>query len=115
MAPLKSIAHRLTLRKFGQNALAQPEASSIFKQKPTFRVYAGLTMVGFTTLFGLPTLALLGYLSAKLSKPMIIAVGGPVVIALVHILFGVGIYLVGRNYAKEILLRLTKRFLEKYG
>jgi hypothetical protein len=34
---------------------------------------------------------------------MKIAVGGPVVILRVHILFGVGVYLAGQNYAVKIL------------
>jgi len=45
---------------------------------------------------------------------MIIAVGGPVVLLLVHIMFGVGVYLAGKNYALEVLQWATKRFLQKY-
>jgi hypothetical protein len=41
-------------------------------------------------LTGLPGLALLGYLSVKLSEPMIIGIGGPVV-------FGLGVYLAGQS------------------
>jgi hypothetical protein len=50
-----------------------------------------------------------------MGKPMIIAVGGPVVWVLVHITFGLGVYLAGQNYAIEALLLLTKRFLEKHA
>jgi hypothetical protein len=50
----------------------------------------------------------------KLSKPMTIAVGGPAVIILVHIVFGVGVYLAGQNYASKVLQWATKRFLQKY-
>lgn len=115
VAPLMSMARRLARSNFGQNALAHSDALSFLRQKPTLRVYAGLILVGFSFLFGMPVLALLGYLSVKMSEPMIIAVGGPVVLVLVHVIFGVGIYLAGRNYAKEALLWLTKRFLEKYA
>jgi hypothetical protein len=66
-------------------------------------------------LTGLPALAFLSYLSVKLSKPMTIAVGGPVVVLLVHILFGVGVYMAGQNYAVKVLQRATKRFLQKYA
>jgi hypothetical protein len=66
-------------------------------------------------LISLPALAFLTYLSVKLTKPIIIAVGGPVVFILVHIMFGVGVYLAGNNYALEILHWATKRFLQKYG
>jgi hypothetical protein len=51
----------------------------------------------------------------KLSKPMTIAVGGPVVILLVHIMFGVGVYLAGQNFASEVLQWATKRFLQKFA
>jgi hypothetical protein len=71
--------------------------------------------MALSALTGLPALALLGYLSVRTGKPMIIAVGGPVVFVLVHIVFGLGVYLAGQNYAIEALLWLTKRFLEKHA
>ena len=115
MALLKSTARRLAQTKFGQKALSKPDGLSILKQKPTPRVYGGLALMALSWLIGLPAVAFLGYLAAKMSKPMIIAVGGPVVFVLVHIMFGVGVYLAGQNYAKEALLWATKRFLEKYA
>jgi hypothetical protein len=51
----------------------------------------------------------------KASKPMIIAAGGPVVILLVHIVFGVGVYLAGKNYVMQTLLWATKQFLRKFA
>ncbi|MCG2687643.1 hypothetical protein L6260_02450, partial [Candidatus Parcubacteria bacterium] len=62
----------------------------------------------------LPALAFLSYLSVKLTKPMIIAIGGPVVFLLVHIMFGAGVYLTGNNYVLEMLHWVTKRFIQKY-
>jgi hypothetical protein len=50
-----------------------------------------------------------------MSKAIIIAVGGPVVFGLGHIMFGVGVYLAGKNYAMKVLLWATRRFLEKYS
>ena len=86
----------------------------ILKQKPTIRVYGGLALMALSYLIGLPALAFVSYLSVKMSKVMIIAVGGPVVFGLVHIMFGVGVYLAGQNYAVELLQWATKRFLQKY-
>ena len=110
-----SMARRLSRSKFGQKALDQPDTLIFLKQKPTLRVYAGLILAGFSFLFGLPVLALLGYLSVKMSEPKIIVVGGPVVFVMAQVIFGLGIYLAGRKYAKEALLWLVKRFLEKYA
>jgi len=114
MAPLTSLSRRLTRTHFGQKALAQPDGLGFLKQKPTPRVYVGLGLVALSYLIGLPTLALLGYLALKLSMPMIIAVGGPVFFVLVHVVTGVGAYLAGRNYTKELLLWVTKRFMQRY-
>jgi hypothetical protein len=113
---LRFLARRLARTKFGQKALSQPENGlSFLKQKPGTRVYLGLALITISCLTGLPALAFLGYLSVKVRKPMIIAAGAPAVFLLVHIVFGVGVYLAGQNYAKEMLLWATKRFLQKFA
>ncbi len=111
---IRSIACRIAQTKFGQKSLSNPDRLSILKQQPGKRVYIGLVLMAMSFLSGLPALAFLSYLSVKLSKPMTIAVGGPVVIILVHIVFGVGVYLAGQNYASKMLQWATKRFLQKY-
>ena len=115
MSFLRSFARKLAQTKFGQKSLSEPDGLSILKQRPGTRVYVGLVLMAMSFLISLPTLAFLSYLSVKISKPMIIAVGGPVVILLVHIMFGVGVYLAGQNYAAKVLRWATKRFLQKYA
>lgn len=115
MAPFHAMASKLARTKFGQKALTQSDGLNILKQKPTLRVYGGLTLMALSYLTGLPTLAFLSYLSVKKGLPLLIAVGGPVVFGLAHILFGIGVYLAGQNYAKETLLWVTNRFLKKYA
>jgi hypothetical protein len=112
---LRYAARKLAQTKFGQESLNKPDALSSLKKKPGARVYVGLTLMVMSFLISLPALAFLGYLSSKWSKPMTIAVGGPVVIILVHIMFGVGVYLAGQNYAKLFLQWAAKRFLQKYA
>ena len=115
MVLLRSFARKLEQTKFGQKSLTKPDGLSILKQQPGARVYVGLVLLVMSFLISLPALAFLTYLSVKLTKPIIIAVGGPVVFILVHIMFGVGVYLAGNNYALEMLHWATKRFLHKYG
>lgn len=115
MALLRLFASRLAQTKFGQKSLAKPEGLSILKQQPGKRVYVGLTLLAMSYLIGLPALLFLSYLSVKLNKPLIIVVGGPIFFLLVHMLFGVGVYLAGQNYAVEVLHWATKRFLRKYA
>ena len=115
MSLIRSLARKLAQTKFGQKSLSNPDGLSLLKQQPGKRVYFGLALIAMSFLLGLPALAFLSYLSVKLSKPMTIAVGGPAVIILVHIMFGVGVYLAGQNYASEVLQCATKRFLQKYA
>ena len=115
VARLSSVARRLARTRFGQRALTQPDRPGILKQQRTKRVYGGLTLMALSALAGLPALALLSYLSVRLGKPMIIAIGGPAVLVLVHIIFALGVYLAGQNYVIEALLWVTKRFLEKHA
>ena len=115
MSLLRSFARRLAQTRFGQTSLTQPNGLSIFNQQPGTRVYVGLVLMAMSFIISLPALAFLGYLSVKWGKPMTIAVGGPVVILAVHILFGVGVYLSGQNYAVKVLQWAIKRFLQKYA
>ena len=113
MSLLRPIARKLAQTKFGQKSLNESDGLSIFKQKPGMRVYIGIGLMIISCLVSLPALAFLSYLSVKLSNPMIIAIGGPGVVLVVHIMFGVGVYLAGQNYALKLLQWATKRFLEK--
>ena len=115
MTPFNSMARRLAQTKFGQKALTHPDGPGILKPKPTPRVYCGLALMALSYLTGLPALAFLSYLAVKMRKPMIIAFGGPVILGLVHIMFGVGVYLAGKNYAMAALLWAAKQFLKKYA
>ena len=114
MALIKSFAIRLAKTKFGQTSLTKSESLHVLMPKPSIRVYVGLGLLVMSCLISLPILAFLGYLSLNMSKPVIIAVGGPVVLILVHIMFGLGVYLAGQNYAIEFLHWATIRFLKKY-
>lgn len=115
MVLLRSFARWLAQTRFGQKSMTRPDGLSNLKQQPGTRVYAGIVLLVVSYLIGLPALAFLSYLSVKLNKPMIIAVGGPVVFLLVHSMFGLGVYLAGQNYVMEVLLCATRRFLQKYA
>ena len=114
MSLLRTFAHKLANTTFGQKSMAKADIQSILKQQPSMRVYVGLFITTISCFISLPALAFLTYLSVKLSKPVIVAIGGPIVFLLVHIMFGYGVYLSGKNYAKEVLQVATKRFLQKH-
>ncbi len=115
MLTLGSMARRLARTRFGQRALTRPDGLGILERKPTVRVYGGVALMAISVLTGLPSLALLSYLSVRMSDPRIIAIGGPVSFVAVHVMFGAGVYLAGQNYASQALLWATKRFLQKHA
>lgn len=114
MSLMKSFAQWLGQTKFGQKSLAKPDELVIFKKNPGLKFYTGLVLIALSFLISLPTLALLSYLAMELNKPLIIAIGGPGVFIFVHIIFALGVYLSGKNYALEILQWVIKRFLQKF-
>ena len=83
MALLKSFARSLEKSKFSQKALTKSDELSIWKQQPGGRVYIGIILMVLSYLLGLPVLTILSYLSVKLSKPMTIIVGGPLVFLII--------------------------------
>ena len=101
--------------KLGQKSLEQPIDISIFHQKPDLRVYIGLALFILSFITSVPGIALLSFLSIKLEQPLIVAIGTPVVIIVAHIMFALGIFLAGKNYAKDMLYWSVKQFIEKYG
>jgi hypothetical protein len=114
-AVLQNLANRTRQTKLGQRALAQPDGLVFLKEKPAPRFYAGLALMVLSYLVSLPALALCGYLAARLAEPWIALAGVPAVFIAVHLLFVLGAYLAGSNYARNAFLWATKRFVQKYA
>jgi len=110
------LARRLARTAFGQKALSRPDGRlSLLQRKPGTRVYIGLALITSSCLACLPALAFLSYLSVKVSKPIMLVVGGPVIFIVAHMIFGAGVFLAGQNFAMEMLLWTTKRFLRRFA
>jgi hypothetical protein len=66
----------------------------------------GVALVVASYLLGWPTVALAGALAARLGEPLLIAVGGPALLAIAHLAFAVGSWLAGGD---RVLARLRRR------
>jgi hypothetical protein len=110
-----AVARRLAKTKFGKRALAAPDDPGLFKQRPSPRVLSGLVLTGLSLVVMWPALGVCGYLAASMDEPLIIVIGGPVVVGLVHLMFAAGVYLAGGNYAKTALFWATNRFINRYA
>jgi hypothetical protein len=83
------------------------EAASLVPQPPSpRRRLLGVALVAASYLLGWPAVALAGVLAARLGEPLLIAVGGPALLAVAHVAFAVGSWLAGGD---RMLARLRRR------
>jgi hypothetical protein len=83
------------------------EGASVVPQPPSSRRRVlGVALVVASYLLGWPTVALAGALAARLGEPLLIAVGGPALLAIAHLAFAVGSWLAGGD---RVLARLRGR------
>ena len=108
---------RQTIVKFAatayvHSAMEEKADLSAFKEKPTPVILAGIFAIGFSFVIGWPAVASLGVLSVKLHNPWIVAVGGPLIYGLSHLVFLLGMYLSGAVYSLIFLRWLTRITME---
>ena len=117
MNPVKAIGSRIAaclLRaRFVREACEEKADLSGMRSKPTFRVKAGLGLMGFSYIIGWPAVGLLAWISLSMREPLIIVIGGSVIYVLSNIVFMTGSYLAGAHYAKVFLRWATRRLVER--
>jgi hypothetical protein len=98
---------------FVQKAIEEQADLRAFKKKPTPRIIFGITAICFSFVIGWPAVAALGTLSIYLGKPVIAAVGGPLVYGMSHLVFMLGMYLAGAEYSLIFFRWATRIAVEK--
>ena len=73
----------------------------------------GIVVMALSYIIGWPAVAGLGALSYYMKKPLILAVGGPMVYGLSHLVFMLGMYLAGTAYMLIFFRWLTRIGMEK--
>lgn len=110
---IKRLANRISKTNYVQSAIEDQADLEAFRQKPTKRIVVGLIIIGISYIIGWPAVGALGMLSIYMEKPLILAVGGPAVYGLSHLVFILGAYLAGADYAKAIFRWATRVGIEK--
>ena len=111
---LKLLAHRLSRTQFAQTAIKDQADLETFKQKPSMRIIVGLVIIGISYTIGWPAVGALGVVSMYLEEPLILAIGGPVVYGFSHLVFILGAYLAGADYAKAFFRWSTRVLIERF-
>ncbi len=95
--------------------MAETTSLSALFAKPTPKVWAGLGLIGVSYVIGWPAVGLLALIAFHTGEPMILAIGGPLVYGLSHLVFIAGFYLAGSYYAPSFLRWATRKAIEKMG
>jgi hypothetical protein len=102
------LLERLAETNYVRKAIEERADLSAFQERPSVRVLLGVFAMGFSYVIGWPAISALGALAVYLKKPLLIAIGGPLLYGLSHLVFMLGMYLSGAKYSK-IFLRWAAR------
>ena len=88
-----NIIKKIAETRYVRSAIEDQADLSAFKEKPSMRIIIGLSVMGFSYIIGWPAISALGIVSVYLNKPLLIAIGGPLLYGLSHLVFMLGMYL----------------------
>jgi len=108
-----NIIKRIAETKYARSAIKDKADLSAFKKKPSIRIILGISAIGFSYIIGWPAISGLGAISIYLNKPLLLAIGGPLLYGLSHLVFLLGMYLAGAEYTKIFLRWATRMAVEK--
>ena len=109
-----SIIKRIRETEYVRSAVEDKADLSAFKEKPSIRVIVGVSAICFSYVIGWPAIGALGALAIYIDRPLLIAIGGPVLYGFSHLVFLLGMYLAGYNYTKIFLRWATRAAVEKW-
>jgi len=117
MGIMKRIMEKILIKiagtRFVRTAMEDQADLSAFRQRPTPRMMVGISAIGISYIIGWPAVGLLGMVSLHLQEPLIVAIGGPVTYGLSHLVFILGMYLAGAEYARVFFRWATRVAVEK--
>ena len=103
----------LVEKQFFQRILQEELDLRCLKRKPTAREQFGIVLVLFSYVIGWPAVAVFGFLSLYLKQPLVLIIGGPLTYGTAHVVFLVGMYIVGKDYATLFMKWSIKKACEK--
>jgi len=109
------LLRRIQQSRFVRSAVEDRADLTELKQRPTPRTWFGIFFMGLSYVIGWPAIALLAYVSIRIGKPWLTAVGGPLLYGLSHLVFLLGMVLAGTQYTRPFLRWAARRAAEKWG
>jgi hypothetical protein len=110
---LKKLANGIAKTKFASRAINDGADLGVFKEKPTVQNILGIFLMCCSYIIGWPAVGLIGALSIYWHEPLLIIIGGPLLIIIAHLVFLAGMYLAGGKYVMVFFRWATRVTLEK--
>jgi len=110
-----SVLGKIARTEFVRSAVLDKADLSGLKQRPTARTWVGIFCMGFSYLIGWPAIVALGFVSFHVQRPWLVAVGGPLLYGLSHLVFLLGMVLAGTQYTRPFVRWAARRVVEKWG
>ena len=104
---------RIAETEYVRGTIEERADLSAFKEKPSWRVIVGISLIGFSYLICWPAISAVGTLSIYMNEPWLLAVGGPLLYGLSHLVFLLGMYFAGAQYTKIFLRWATRIVVER--
>jgi len=105
--------NRIAETEYVRSAIHDKADLSAFKQKPTIRIIAGVLAIGLSYVICWPAIGALGTLAIYLNRPLLIAIGGPALYGLSHLVFLLGMVLAGEKYTRIFFRWITRITMER--
>jgi hypothetical protein len=110
---INRLANSIAKTKFANRAINDGANLSAFKDKPTAQNLFGIFLMCCSYIIGWPAIGLIGFLSIYWHKPLLIIIGGPLLLIIAHLVFLAGMYLSGGKYIMVFFRWATRVTLEK--
>jgi hypothetical protein len=107
------VANGIAKTKFARKAINDGADLSAFREKPTAQNLFGVFLMCCGYIVGLPAVGLIGALSIYWHEPLLIIIGGPILLVVAHLVFLAGMYLGGGKYMMVFFRWATRVALEK--
>ena len=103
----------LVQKQFVQRILQEEPDLRRLKRRPTAREQFGIFLVLLSYVIGWPAVAFFGFMSLYLRQPLVLIIGGPLTYGISHLVFLVGMYIAGKDYAMVFMKWSIKKTCEK--
>jgi hypothetical protein len=117
--PVQKLLVYVSRKPFVRAAIADKADLSAFNGPPSVKVIAGIGAILFSYVIGWPAVTFLAGVAVYFEEPLIAVIGGPLIYALSHLVFLLGMYLAGAEYTWIFLRWATRaavlKLLRKYS